>query len=318
MEIKGKETVFVLSCFDIGAGKKGAADGPTAVKNQLIEKGVVVENTIVLNEDCHNKEEGKSYKFAKNIDRILNNSNELESSVFKIIKDEKFPIILSGDHSNAIGAISGLKNAHPNNRIGVIWVDAHADLHSPYTTPSGNLHGMPLAVVGGIDNINHSKNTLTEEELSFWNQLKRLGQQNICPKIDVKDIVFIGIRDAEKEEWGIIKEKGIKTFEPSEIASSGIVEIVNQTFSYLSQCDYLYVSFDADSLDPELSTGTGTPSKNGLKMDEAEYIFKAVFEHPKLRVLEITEVNPNLNQGFNDMATIISQLLKVGISHTSN
>lgn len=314
MDIRGKQVVYILSCFDIGAGKKGAADGPLAVKNQLIENGIHIEQCVVLNENCDEELDGNNYQFAKKIDKVLNNSIQLESSLFEIVKKGEFPIVLSGDHSNAIGAISGLKNAHPDKRIGVIWVDAHADLHSPYTTPSGNLHGMPLAVLTGIDNQGISTNAVTEEEVAVWNQLKQLGQQNICPKIALKDIVFIGLRDAEEAEWQTIRERGVIAFEPEEIASSGIESIINKSFDYLKDCDLFYVSFDADSLDPKLSTGTGTPSPDGLKISEAESIFKAVFKHPKLGALEITEVNPNLQQGENEMATIISRLLIAGIS----
>jgi arginase len=314
MDIRGKQVVYILSCFDIGAGKKGAADGPLAVKNQLIENGIHIEQCVVLNENCDEELDGNNYQFAKKIDKVLNNSIQLESSLFEIVKKGEFPIVLSGDHSNAIGAISGLKNAHPDKRIGVIWVDAHADLHSPYTTPSGNLHGMPLAVLTGIDNQGISTNAVTEEEVAVWNQLKQLGQQNICPKIALKDIVFIGLRDAEEAEWQTIRERGVLAFEPEEIASSGIESIIIKSFDYLKDCDLFYVSFDADSLDPKLSTGTGTPSPDGLKISEAESIFKAVFKHPKLGALEITEVNPNLQQGENEMATIISRLLIAGIS----
>jgi arginase len=314
MDIRGKQVVYILSCFDIGAGKKGAADGPLAVKNQLIENGIHIEQCVVLNENCDEELDGNNYQFAKKIDKVLNNSILLESSLFEIVKKGEFPIVLSGDHSNAIGAISGLKNAHPDKRIGVIWVDAHADLHSPYTTPSGNLHGMPLAVLTGIDNQNKSINAVTEQEITHWNQLKHLGQQNISPKIELKDIVFIGLRDAEDAEWNTIREKEVKAFEPKAISEMGIESIISQSFDYLKDCDLFYVSFDADSLDPNLSTGTGTPSPDGLKITEAESIFKAVFKHPKLGAIEITEVNPNLHQGENEMATIISRLLIAGIS----
>jgi arginase len=173
---------------------------------------------------------------------------------------------------------------------------------------------MPLAVLTGIDNQGISTNAVTEEEVAVWNQLKQLGQQNICPKIALKDIVFIGLRDAEEAEWQTIRERGVIAFEPAELASLGIESIINKSFDYLKDCDLFYVSFDADSLDPKLSTGTGTPSPDGLKISEAESIFKAVFKHPKLGALEITEVNPNLQQGENEMATIISRLLIAGIS----
>jgi arginase len=309
MKVNNKEAVLVLSNQDMGAGKPGASNGPSAVKDYLIKNGLNCSDCIVINQIFSTSEIQNTYKNAKNIDLIIENAKSLEKSVYAAINASKLPIILSGDHANAIGGLSGLKNANPDKRIGVIWIDAHADLHTPYSTPSGNIHGMPLAALAGIDNSTNGKNEITEKEIYYWNELKKLGILDITPKFDLKDLVFIGIRDAEDEEWDLIESYGIKTFEPEDIRKYEIETVLLKTLDYLKDCDLLYVSFDADSLDPNISTGTGTPSPNGLKNEEAEHLFIELLNHPKLGAFEISEVNPILEQGGEEMARVISNLL---------
>jgi len=309
MKISNKEAVFILSSYDIGAGKQGAADGPVAIKDSIIGHGVSKEDFILLNNALTQKDFDDTFTHAKYIDIVLENSKKLEAQIVSVFNSKRMPIILSGDHSNAIGGLSGLKNANPEKTIGVIWIDAHADIHSPYTTPSGNLHGMPLAALAGLDNQEIAINSITEKEIYYWNELKKLGIAAISPKFDLKNLVFIGIRDAEDQEWEIIEKMGIKTFEPDDIRAFGIQNVLEQTLTYLEGCDLIYVSFDADSLDPEISLGTGTPSPDGLKKDEASIIFKTLMQHPKLGAFEITEVNPNLDENGKEMAKIIADLI---------
>lgn len=309
MKISNKEAVFILSSYDIGAGKQGAADGPVAIKDSIIGHGVSKEDFILLNNALTQKDFDDTFFHAKYIDIVLENSKKLEAQIVSVFNSKRMPIILSGDHSNAIGGLSGLKNANPEKTIGVIWIDAHADIHSPYTTPSGNLHGMPLAALAGLDNQEIAINSITEKEIYYWNELKKLGIADISPKFDLKNLVFIGIRDAEDQEWEIIEKMGIKTFEPDDIRAFGIQNVLEQTLTYLEGCDLIYVSFDADSLDPEISLGTGTPSPDGLKKDEASIIFKTLMQHPKLGAFEITEVNPNLDENGKEMAKIIADLI---------
>src|SRR5690606_8810970 len=117
-------------------------------------------------------------------------------------------------------------------------------------------------------------------------ELKKLGVLNLTPKFDLKDLVFIGIRDVEREEWDIIERMGVMTFEPEDIRSHGIYYVLNHALKHLESCDMLYVSFDADSLDPEISVGTGTTAPNGLKIPEAEIIFRMLLNHPKTGAFE--------------------------------
>lgn len=311
MPFKDKKIRLILSDFDIGAGKKGAAQGPAALRQELKEMGIEFNSWIVLNSNGHHKTEA-DYQFCKHIDAISEAALKLNNEVIKSVQNAELPLIFSGDHSNAIGGISGLSNANPGKSIGVIWIDAHADLHSPYTTPSGNMHGMPLAALTGSDNLKNKKNELSREEVAAWNRLKSVGSKDMGPKIDSRNIVFIGIRDAEVQEWDLISEKHIKTFEPDDIKEHGIYYALNKGLEHLSHCDLLYVSFDVDSLDPSISTGTGTLAENGLKMNEAEGVFRTLLNHPKLAAFEITEINPGLDGEGRKMASVAASLFNYG------
>jgi arginase len=313
MSIQDQQAVLILSQFDIGAGKKGAADGPKALKQEAAKLGITFPEEILLN-GLSPDMETPSFEFGKHITSVLESSRQLNDAVQQVIQANKFPLVFSGDHSNAIGGLSGLKNAFPDKRIGVIWIDAHADLHSPYTTPSGNLHGMPLAALGNMDNTKLRKNNVSSEVEHYWNELKRLGTAGISPKFNLGDLVFIGIRDAEKEEWSIIEDMGIRIFETQDIREHGIYYVINKSLAHLEACDLLYISFDVDSLDPSISVGTGTTSPDGLRLPEAEIIFRTLLNHPKTGLFEITEVNPHLDQKGKEMAGVIAGLLRYGLS----
>lgn len=312
MSIKDQKIQVVISNFEIGAGKIGSAQGPMALLDALKPLGIAFDSPMVLNtneggvSDLHTPH-------CKHILEIEKAANTLNYAIEEQLIKGCFPLILSGDHSNAIGGISGVKNAFPDKRIGVIWVDAHADLHSPYTTPSGNMHGMPLAALSNNDNLKFQKNQISALETEAWNRLKTIGKQSISPKIEVSDLVFIGIRDAEKEEWGLIEDHGIKTFEPDQIKTHGIYYAINHAIKHLEHCDLLYVSFDVDSLDPTVSVGTGTTSPEGLSVLEAESVFKSLLNHPKLAAFEITEINPSLDEGASKMANVVASLLQFGL-----
>jgi len=139
----------------------------------------------------------------------------ISKSVFDTVKSNWFPVVLSGDHSTAGATIAGLKMAHPKAKLGVIWIDAHADLHTPYTTPSGNMHGMPLAASIAEDNLEFKAHELDDNTAKMWNALKNIGK--ISPKVMPEDIVFISLRDYEKEEDHLIKKYGMKVITTSEV-----------------------------------------------------------------------------------------------------
>jgi arginase len=294
---------------DFGAGKQGAAQGPQALIEEL--KTVNFEQVDLYNYTRLAPKPLKdttSTPYGKNIEIISAFQQKVCDNIVETLSLGAVPFIFSGDHSNANALISGVKDFHANSRIGVIWIDAHADLHSPYTTPSGNIHGMPLAALMGDDHREMGRNNPLEVTKQLWNQLKRLGRRNITPKLQGSDIVFIALRSTEDEEEAIITKEGIRAFRPDEIARIGIEQVAEQALKHLSGCDYIYISFDVDSLDSSLSVGTGTPVENGLTFEQGVYLLKTFKEINNLVGFEITEINPSLDEE-KPMHKIIGRLL---------
>jgi arginase len=192
--------------------------------------------------------------------------------------------------------------------LGVVWIDAHGDLHSPYTTPSGNMHGMPLAISLADDNLEMKCNDPDALAVEKWNELKNLG--GISPKIDPDDLVFFAVRDTEKPEDFLRKKHGIRNFEVSEIRNRGIEACLQDAKDRLKNCDLIYVSFDVDSMDCDLvSKGTGTPVKDGLTPEEALEIMQGFINDERLICLEMLEINPLLDNKGNVMAETAAKIL---------
>ena len=186
---------------EIGAGTRGASMGIDAVKIAALDfmsnffihfpsEKIETENSLLF--------EPIKSPFAKRIHGVLNLYERVSKSVCDSIKNNFFPVVLSGDHSNAGGTIAGIKMAKPKSKLGVIWIDAHADLHTPYTTPSGNMHGMPLSTAIDEDNMECKVHEPDATTAKLWDQLKNTGK--IARKVLPEDIVFISLRDFEKEE----------------------------------------------------------------------------------------------------------------------
>jgi arginase len=294
---------------DFGAGKKGAALGPQALINELRNKkfnAIDIYNYLRL--APNELPPSTDTPYGKNIENITNFQLKICENISETLRLDKIPFIISGDHSSANALISGVKDVFANSRIGVIWIDAHADLHSPYTTPSGNIHGMPIAALMGHDHREMGRNQPKEITKTLWETLKKLGRRRISPKIQGSDLVFISLRSTEAEEEKIIAKENIKVFEPASIKNLGIEEVTRQTLIHLRNCEYIYVSFDVDSLDSSISVGTGTPVTEGLTFEEGTYLLKIFSRLPNLKGLEITEINPILDEQ-HPMQHVISELI---------
>ncbi|MFM9008809.1 MAG: arginase, partial [Bacteroidota bacterium] len=282
---------------EIGAGTRGASLGPDAIKIAALDYGsnlfnklpsieIPVENKLLF--------EHQGSPYAKRLRGIFNIYEKLAKVVSDTLKAKEFPIILAGDHSTAGGSIAGVKMANPKGRLGVIWIDAHADLHSPYTTPTGNVHGMPVAASLAEDNSANKMNKPDKDTLELWNRLKKIG--NISPKIAYNDLVYIGVRDVEPEESFLLKKHKVKMFTTSDVKRHGVEKIARDALAYLSNCTSIYVSFDVDSMDSSISKGTGTPVRNGITEKEAGSLCVRLIQHEKVVCFEIAEVNPTLDK----------------------
>ncbi|MFY0674404.1 MAG: arginase [Bacteroidia bacterium] len=307
------KTQLLVSASGLGAGKKGAELGPFALRIacENSDSTFFKDKKLVIEENDHRlytSSNKYNYPYLQQIldfnELICNRSAEMLGS-----EDCEKLIVLAGDHSNAVGSISGLKKSNPSANIGVIWIDAHADLHSPYSTPSFNIHGMPLAALCCFDNKKIGDAEPVDDQVKFWKELKSIGGNEISPKIAPENLVFIGIRDLEEPEWRLIKKHNIKHFEPNHIEELGIESVISQTLEHLENVDVLYITFDVDSMDPSISEGTGTPVPNGLSKEEASKLLNAFYHHQKCKILEITEINPLLDTE-NKMAKAVVDVLK--------
>ena len=304
--------IFVINESEITAGTRGASLGPEAIKTAARKVGSFIfgENNI-----CKIKNENELldkpnfFPFAKRIDGLLKVYEELNKTLVAVLNKDEFPIILAADHGSAGGTISGIKSAFPDKRLGVIWIDAHADIHTPYTTPSGNMHGMPLASVMNIDNLECKKNDLDDKTVELWNALKSIGSTN--QKINSDDLVYIGVRDVEEQEISIIERLGIKWHTVNDLRINGVDSIIANVNEQLKDCDIIYVSFDVDSMDPDLSSyGTGTPVKNGITPKEAKDLMIAFSQNKKTVCVEVVEVNPCLDENKNKMAEVTLEIVE--------
>ncbi|OHX65903.1 arginase [Flammeovirga pacifica] len=287
---------------EIAAGTRGAGMGIDAlIVASLDQKSTFFSDNHVQNIDDVNNIlfKNNQYPNAKHIDGVHTMLERVSNATSNVLAKGETPFVLAGDHSTAAGTISGIKKAFPNKKLGVIWIDAHADFHSPFTTPSGNMHGMPLAMVTHLDNQSEAVNQPDEETLDYWERIKSVGTSE--PKLSPEDIVFIGVRDTETPENTIMNKFNIKNFTVDEVRKNGAIETASQALSHLNDCDMIYISFDVDSMDPSISKGTGTPVANGLTVEEALAINTTLVSNQKVVCWEMVEVNPTLDQ-HNTMA----------------
>jgi arginase len=213
--------------------------------------------------------------------------------VYEQIFDDFFPLIMAGDHSTAYVTIAGIKKAHPKKRLCVIWIDEHDDLHTPFTTTSGNMNGMPVSMACGFDNFECKVNDPRGETLDYWEQIKNVGIPG--PKINPEDLVYIAVRDLEKAENYLLNKYNINFIEVEDVRKSGAEKVAQNALKMLDHCDLIYVSFDVDSIDSRFSTGTGTPVPNGITVEEAKTLNAELCKHPSVCAWEIVEVNPTLD-----------------------
>lgn len=296
---------------EIAAGTRGASLGVDALKIASLDKksNFFTQFDPINVPDANNfLWKGNKHPHAKYIDGVYQVLKNVYSTIESLRLEKKFPIVLAGDHSTAAGTIMGIKAAHPNKRLGVIWIDAHADFHTPFTTPSGNMHGMPLAMTAQLDNRACQVNEPSEDTLLYWDKIKKIGGD--FPKINPSDIVFISVRDTESPEDYLIREYGIKNFPTKEVREKGIMTVAQEALETLKDCEQIYISFDVDSLDSSISVGTGTPVPNGLTVEEAIQLNAELIKDKRVCCWEIVEVNPTLDTE-NTMAEIAFDVLEI-------
>jgi arginase len=270
--------------MDLGQGRRGTDMGPSAIRyagigQRLKELGYKVIDDGDLTIKTPEEQKVKDAK-AKYLPEIARACNVLARKVEKICQMGHFPLVLGGDHSIAIGTVAGLA-VHARRRkkkLGIFWVDAHGDFNTPSSSPSGNVHGMPLAICSGLGP----------------RQLLSVGGS--FTKVDPKNIAIIGLRDLDKSERENLKKFGVHLYTMEDIDKYGVHKVMKRAFDQVANnVDQLHVSFDLDSVDPIYAPGVGTPVKGGLDYREAHLIMEMLAESGKMTSLELVEVNPILD-----------------------
>jgi arginase len=310
--MKNANKCIIVSEWEYGAGKPGTSKGPQTLLDVCTNSQIrLISEMSVFSvpQEIDDKEKIPLPEFLKRAVPFLNHQKGYAQLVESCLNANRLPIILSGDHSNAVGSLAGFCRHFGCENTGVIWIDAHLDLHSPYTTPSGNIHGMALNASLNADNLENQCNQLDAETISLWNEIKSLKNKETTQQINPKNIVFIGIRSYEKPEIELAKALGINIIFAEDVKKNGILWAIQEAEKLLSATRQWYVSFDVDSLDPSISKGTGTPVKGGLKIAEADELMTYLYNQEKVKAFEITEINPSLEEN-NQMSFAVAGLIE--------
>ena len=268
--------------MDLGQNRRGVDMGPSAIRYAgVVERLQEIGHTVT---DEGNIQIAAAEKTTspdtnlKNLKEVTDASTALANKIHDVMEDGQFPLILGGDHSIAIGTLAGLGDRYEN--LGVIWYDAHSDINTGETSPSGNIHGMPLAVSIGLG---HEK---------------LVNIRGFAPKIKPENVVIIGARSIDPGEREIIKEQGIKVFTMHDIDKLGMTEIMDQTMWYLKdrEVDGVHLSLDLDGIDPIYTPGVGTPVPGGISYRESHLAMEMLFTFDMITSAEFVEVNPILDE----------------------
>ncbi|MFD2213286.1 arginase [Metabacillus endolithicus] len=282
--------------MDLGQSRRGVDMGPSAIRY-----AGVVERLEQLDYEIHDKGDieigrpgkdeeatlGNNLKYLKAVTKA---SEKLAESVDEVVAKGSFPLVFGGDHSIAIGTLAGIAKHYDN--LGVIWYDAHGDLNTGDTSPSGNIHGMPLAVSLGIG---HPDLT---------------NIAGYSPKIKAENIVIIGARSLDEGEKILIREKGIRVYTMHEIDRLGMTKVMEEAIDYLKarNIDGVHLSLDLDGLDPDEAPGVGTPVLGGISYRESHLAMEILEESKLITSAEFVEVNPILDEK-NKTATVAVALM---------
>lgn len=279
--------------LDLGADRRGVDMGPSAMRYAHLQQGLealgyLVEDKgnieVPIAEMCKITEPALKY-----IDCIIPMARRVAGAVATSIQGGRFPMVLGGDHSIALGSIRG---AARQKTLGVLWVDAHADFNTPETTPSGNIHGMPLAALCGMGD---------RRLVQLWDEP--------VPVINPQHVAIIGARDLDPGEKRNLREAGVLVLGMEQIDRMGMYRALEKAIAHVTKdTDGLYLSFDMDSLDPRHATGVGTPVTGGLTYREAHLACEMVAETKKLVGMDMVEVNPILD-GQNQTAHLAVELV---------
>jgi arginase len=270
------------AALDLGSGRRGVDMGPSAIRYALL--GERIEELGLSVHDHGNVRTGmvealdEGDPSARYWSAIKRTCEELADHVAATVSEGEMPLVLGGDHSIAIGTLGGLARAHAAPG-GVLWMDAHTDINSPTTSPSGNVHGMPLAVALGLAND-------PRFESSAWP----------LPMIVEQHTALVGVRSVDSGERARLRELGLRVFTMEDVDRRGMRDVMEEAISIASGAPFMHVSFDMDVLDPDQAPGVGTPVRGGITYREAHLAMEMLSTSGMMSSLEVVEVNPVLDE----------------------
>lgn len=280
--------------MDLGANLRGVDMGPSALRIAGIEQALAALGYEVTDNDeieirsrVNLPAEDPDARYSKAIARTC---NRLHDVAVAAKERGAVPVFLGGDHSIAMGTVAGVASHYRarGERLGLIWFDAHTDMNTPSTSPSGNVHGMPLAALLGQGRP----------------ELVEIGGEG--PKVDVANVVIIGARDVDRRERELVAESGVKVFSMKEIDQLGMAEVTRRAIEIASDGTAgFHLSFDIDGLDPEVAPGVGTPVRGGINYREAHLFMELVADSKSMVSMDVVELNPIRDQGNRTADTVV-------------
>ena len=290
---------IIGAALDLGAGRRGVDMGPSAIRYAGLEERLTglgyhcvdwgnVETAVL--EATEERDERARY-----LPQILNACGQVADLVVRARADGGIPLVLGGDHSVALGTLGGLAREHGPG--GILWLDAHGDLNTPETSPTGNVHGMPLAAALGLAGGRFESDALT------------------LPAVDPARVAIVGLRSVDEWERERIRELGIAAYTMSDVDRLGLQHAIRESLERISGPGFVHVSLDMDALDPDVAPGVGTPVRGGLSYREAHLALELVAESGVVGSFEVVEVNPILDRE-NATASLAVELVASALGKT--
>lgn len=286
--------------MDLGASRRGTDLGPSALRvakvgAALRELGYEVQREQDIPVPAMETRAGYGSDDARFLAEILQVCEELAGHVKAALDEGTTPLVFGGDHSIAMGTVAGVAQhfAAKQEEIGLVWFDAHGDMNTPVSSPSGNIHGMPLAHLIGLHGSNKA--------------LASIGGRHGV--IRPENVALVGIRDIDRKEAALVRESGVHTWTMRDIDEKGMPRVVSEVLEVVNQDTAgFHLSFDVDGLDPEVVAGVGTPVPGGVNFREAHLMLETMADTGRMTSMEVVELNPLLdlcNQGAENMRHLI-------------
>ncbi len=295
----GKQVAIIGAALDLGAGRRGVDMGPSAIRYAGLNERLHGLGYDVLDwgdvETAVLEATEETDETARYLPEIKAACGRIARLVGLALEQGSLPLVLGGDHSVALGTLGGL--ARSVGVGGVLWIDAHSDLNTPETSPSGNVHGMPLAAAIGL--------TDQRFDSDAWS----------LPAVEPERVALVGLRSVDARERERIRELGIKAYTMSDIDRIGIERAIRESLTQIAGPGFVHVSLDMDALDPEVAPGVGTPVRGGLSYREAHLALELVAESGLAGSLEVVEVNPILDRE-NATASLAVELVASALGKT--